>query len=161
MKYIIKVVILCCLCITATQATDVKMHSFHQDSYQQILDKQKQQPFVLIVWSINCAACLAEMELIHEIQQQANIKLIMLSVDGHEFRNEMLQVIQQNRLESIEQWFFAEDNSPALRYLVDKHWYGELPRTYFFDKQHKKIGISGVLKSTEYQSYINKTILAK
>ncbi|NOQ15876.1 MAG: redoxin domain-containing protein [Methyloprofundus sp.] len=161
MKYIINIVMLGCLCITTVQASDIKMHSFHQDSYQQILDKQKQQPFVLIVWSINCAACLAEMELIHEIQQQANIKLIMLSVDGPEFRNEMLQIIQQNRLENIEQWFFAEDNSPALRYLVDKRWYGELPRTYFFDKQHQKTGVSGILKMAEYQLHINKMALTK
>ncbi len=161
MKYIITIVMLCCVCITTAQAGDIKMRSFHQGSYQQILDKQKQQPFVLIIWSINCASCLAEMELIHEIQQQANIKLIMLSVDGPEFRNEMLQIIQHNQLENIEQWFFAEDNSPALRYLVDKHWYGELPRTYFFDEQHQKMGVSGVLKMTKYQFHINKITLAK
>jgi thiol-disulfide isomerase/thioredoxin len=161
MKPIINIMMLYYLCISTAQASDVKMHSFQQGSYQQILDSQKQQPFILIVWSINCAVCLAEMELIYKIQQQESIKLIMLSVDGPEFRNEMQQVIQQSRLNNIEQWFFAEDNSPALRYLIDKRWYGELPRTYFFDNQHQKIGISGVLTKAEYQAHIHTILFAK
>ena len=78
----------------------------------------------------------------------------MLSVDGPEFYQEMVQIIIQEKLNAVEHWGFAEDNSPALRYAIDSRWYGELPRIYFFDRQHNKTGISGVLSHQKYNAKI-------
>ena len=153
----IKIMLICSLLITASAyAEEVEIKVFQKDSYQQILNHYKDQPLVLIIWSVTCSACLTEMGLIHKIhQQKPGLNIIMLSVDGPEFFQEMEQIIKQKKLAGLEQWGFAEDNSPALRYAIDSRWYGELPRTYFFDRLHKKTGISGVLSEPQYYEKIS------
>ncbi|NOQ65125.1 MAG: redoxin domain-containing protein, partial [Methyloprofundus sp.] len=124
---------------------------FQADSYQALLKHYKGQPFVLVIWSVTCPACLSEMALIQQLHQQnPAMNIVMLAVDGPEFHQEMREIIQREKLADLEHWGFAEDNSPALRYAIDSEWYGELPRTYFFDKQHFKRGVSGVLSFARY-----------
>jgi len=145
-----------------TYAEQVKIKSFQKESYQKILTQYKGQPLVLILWSVTCSSCLSEMALIQQVHQQyPKLNMLMLSVDGPEFHQEMMQIIQQQKLSTMEHWGFAEDNSPALRYAVDSRWYGELPRTYFFDREHHKTGISGVLSHKQYDETITQIMQLK
>jgi len=89
-------------------------------------------------------------------QQNPELNVVMLSVDGPEYFADMREIIEKEKLDDVEQWGFAEDNSPALRYSIDSRWYGELPRTYFFDKAHQRNGLSGVLTTEQYKLYIAK-----
>lgn len=157
MKAIIKIMFMMSLCVIAnTYAQQVNIRPFEKGSYQQILRQYKDQPLVLILWSMTCSSCLSEMPLIQKIHQQnPRLNMVMISVDGPEFYQEMWQIIKREKLSTIEHWGFAEDNSPALRYIIDGSWYGELPRTYFFDKQHHKAGISGVLSLQQYEVKIS------
>lgn len=156
MKFITKIILIGSLFLTAnTYAQQVNIKLFQKDSYQQILSQYKGQPLVLILWSVTCSSCLSEMPLIQQVHQQnPKLNMLMLSVDGPEFHQEMIQIIQQQKLTTLEHWGFAEDNSPALRYAIDNRWYGELPRTYFFDSEHRKTGISGVLSHKQYKEKI-------
>ena len=53
---------------------------------------------------------------------------------------------------------FTEDNSAKLRFEIDPSWYGELPRTYFFDKKHQRSGLSGVISHEKYNEKINTVL---
>ena len=65
MKFIRHIVLISSLFLAASvYAGQVNIKLFQMDSYQQILSDYKDQPLVLILWSITCSACLAEMELI-------------------------------------------------------------------------------------------------
>lgn len=158
---LIKIMLVASLFLTAnTYAKQVNIKSFQKDSYQQILNQYKDQPLVMILWSVTCSSCLSEMALIQQIHQQnPKLNMIMLSVDGPEFHQEMTEIIKREKLSTLEHWGFSEDNSPALRYDVDSRWYGELPRTYFFDKQHHKTGVSGVLSHKQYDVKIAEIML--
>ena len=156
MKCIVKLILICSLFFsTQLNAENIKIKLFNKDSYSNILNHYKGQPLLLVLWSVTCTACLSEMELIHKLhQQRPELNLIMLSVDGPEFHQEMTQIIKQAELMDLDHWGFVEDNSPALRYAVDSQWYGELPRTYFFNAQHDKTGISGVLSPKKYKQLV-------
>jgi len=156
MKYLLKIIFICSLLGSTTiHAQQMNIKLFAKDSYQQILNEYKQQPLILILWSVTCSSCLSEMKLIQQIhQQKPKLNIIMLSVDGPEFHQEMAEIISQKKLTEIEHWGFSEDNSPALRYAIDSRWYGELPRTYFFDSQHNKTGISGALSQQIFNENI-------
>jgi len=156
MKFIYKIILLAALFwVGSASAQGVVVNSFQSESYQKILTEYKNKPFMLVIWSVTCSACLSEMELIRKIQvQYSELNIVMLSVDGPEYFDEMKQIIKQEQLQDLKQWGFAQDNSPALRYTVDSRWYGELPRTYFFDAQHNKIGMSGVLSLEQYHQQI-------
>ena len=128
MKFSYKITLILCLFLVTTihaEAKNIKL--FQQDSLQKILLNNKEQPFILIIWSISCSSCLAEMKMIQQIhQQKPKLNIIMLSVDGPEFHQQMSQILEQEKLIGIEQWGFAEDNAPGLRYVIDNRWYGEL-----------------------------------
>ena len=161
MKLVIKIILICSLFFASNvSAEEMSIKSFQKGSLQQILTSYTDQPLLLILWSITCSSCLAEMELIYQIhQQKPTLNIVMLSVDGPEFHQEMMQVINQEKLTTIEHWGFAEDNSPVLRYAIDNRWYGELPRTYFFDSKHNKTGISGALNHKKLNEKVAELML--
>lgn len=77
----------------------------------------------------------------------------MLSTDDISSTPKIIQILEKNELTKIENWIYAEDNTQKLQYEIDSSWYGELPRTYFFDKSHDRVGISGVLTQADYDSH--------
>ena len=72
--------------------------------------------------------------------------LVLISTDSPGDKNELLSVIDGKGIASADIWVFSQANSSRLRFEVDRVWYGELPRSYFFDGQHKRRAVSGVLK---------------
>ena len=136
---------------TTAYATDTKIKTFNNGSYQQLLADYKDKAFVLIIWSITCSSCLKEMSFISKLhQQQPELNLIMLTVDDNSVSSQINEIIRKFRLKDLEHWVFAENNSAKLRYEIDSSWYGELPRTYFFNKQHQRTGVSGIINEEKY-----------
>jgi len=132
---------------------------FISGSYQQLLANNANNPFMLVVWSVNCSSCLKEMALLSDIQKNSpDIKMIMLATDELSANEQIEQILKQHQLDGIENWVFADENSQKLRFEIDPKWYGELPRTYFFDSAHQRTGISGVMSKEDYEAMFAKII---
>lgn len=130
---------------------------FDIGSYQQLLANHAQQPFMLVIWSITCSSCLKEMELLGTLHQKwPDLKIVMLATDDATATAEIQAILDKNRLNDTENWAFASENSQKLRFEIDPRWYGELPRTYFFDAGHQREGISGVLSQRDYETHFTK-----
>ena len=135
-----------------------KQNQFQSGSYQQILANNKEQPFILSVWSVTCSSCLKEMELVRKIHnKKPELKFVMLSVDDFSDVDEVRNILYKQGVADLESWVFAEQNSQRLRFEIDSGWYGEIPRTYFFDKSHNRVGVSGLITEKEYLLHIAKT----
>lgn len=146
--------------LTTNQAwADIKVNQFHADSYEQLLNAHKNNAFVLIIWSVDCSSCLKEMSLLNRIHKDnPQLKMVMLATDSPAEIEQIKKYQTQFQLSDIEQWVFAEENAQKLRFKLDPRWYGELPRTYFYNKEHQRTGFSGVLKEQNYQQQINKIL---
>jgi len=132
---------------------------FTSGSYQQLLATNANNPFMLVVWSVDCSSCLKEMVLLSAIHKNnPNIKMIMLATDELSANEQIEQILKQHQLDGIENWVFADENSQKLRFEIDPKWYGELPRTYFFDSAHQRTGISGVMSKEDYEAMFAKII---
>jgi thiol-disulfide isomerase/thioredoxin len=132
---------------------------FTTGSYQQLLASNVNKPFMLVVWSVDCPPCLKEMALLSDIHKNnPNLKMIMLAADELSNSEQIEQKLKQHQLDEIDNWVFADENSQKLRFEIDPKWYGELPRTYFFDTAHQRTGISGVISKEEYQVLIAKIL---
>jgi hypothetical protein len=59
-------------------------------------------------------------------------------------------------LKKAESWVFADSFLERLRYEVDTQWYGELPRTYFYDAQGHAFALSGKLDYVQTERWISK-----
>lgn len=133
--------------------------AFVSGSYQQILASNANQPFMLVVWSINCSSCLKDMELLSSIHKhRPKLKIIMLAADEPSATEQIEQILAKNQLSDLENWVYSEENTQKLQYEIDPQWYGELPRTYFFNKAHQRTGVSGVLAKKDYDSMFAKIL---
>ncbi len=133
--------------------------AFVSGSYQQILVSNANRPFMLVVWSINCSSCLKDMALLSSIHKsKPELKMVMLAADELSAAEQIQQILEKNQLSDIENWVYAEENTQKLQFEIDPKWYGELPRTYFFDKGHQRTGVSGVLSKEDYDAMFAKIL---
>ncbi len=133
--------------------------AFTSGSYQQILASNANQPFMLIIWSVNCSSCLKDMALLSSIHKsRPELKMVMLAADELSAAEQIQQILEKNQLSDIENWVYAEENTQKLQFAIDPKWYGELPRTYFFDKAHQRTGVSGVLSKEDYDEMFAKIL---
>jgi thiol-disulfide isomerase/thioredoxin len=132
---------------------------FSSESYQKILANNVNHPFMLVVWSVNCSSCLKDMALLNSIHKsRPELKIIMLAADDLTVTEQIQQILDKNQLSDIENWVYADDNTQKLQFGIDSKWYGELPRTYFFDKTHKREAVSGVLTKADYDAMFTKIL---
>jgi thiol-disulfide isomerase/thioredoxin len=142
--------VLLSITVKADQTDDIK--PFASGSYQQILSNNANHPFMLVVWSIDCPSCLKDMALLSRIHKnKPELKIIMLATDDLSATDQILQILKKNSVMDLENWVFAEENTQKLRFEIDPKWYGEIPRTYFFNAAHKREGVSGVLTQNDYE----------
>jgi thiol-disulfide isomerase/thioredoxin len=132
------------------------VHRFDSGSYRTILEQRQGQPFVMALWSLDCVHCYAELELLGRLAKaHTDFNLVLVSTDSFADLNEIRQVIEQHGLQDIPQWIFAEPASQRLRFEIDPHWYGELPRNYFFDARHSRRAKSGALTQSDLAEIIS------
>ena len=152
-------VILLTLLNSPAQAGQPALKEFTSGSYQRILASNANQPFMLVVWSITCSSCLKDMALLSNIhKERPELKMIMLASDDISETGQIQSILENSQLSGIENWVYADENTQKLQFEIDPKWYGELPRTYFFDKAHQREGVSGVLSKEDYEVRFTKIL---
>ncbi len=134
-------------------AQTAELKPFVAGSYQHLLDSNANKPFMLVIWSITCSSCLKDMALLNKMHKaNPKINMVMLSTDDASATEQVQQILAKNELTGLENWLFADENPQKLRYEIDSLWYGELPRTYFLNKNHERKAVSGVLSQKDYEA---------
>jgi len=134
-------------------------------SYQKIIAAHAGKPFIVALWSVSCTHCGADLEIFERLAKQySNFNLVLISTDTPEQEAVIARTLHsynlgrtrlgQKRPGKIESWVFADSYSERLRFEIDAQWYGELPRTYFFDDKGIASGISGVLDAEETERWL-------
>lgn len=90
------------------------------------------------------------------IESHPALKLVLVSTDSPDDRKELLSVINGKGVANAEAWVFSRASSSRLRYEVDRIWYGELPRSYFFDGQQNRQAVSGVLDQEAVELWLRE-----
>lgn len=132
-------------------------------SYQKIIAAHAGQPFIVALWSVSCTHCGADLEIFNKLAKKyPAFNLVLISTDSPEQEAVIARSLQRYKLDrrgqtksaKIESWVFADSYTERLHYEIDAQWYGELPRTYFFDAQGKARAISGVLDEAETERWV-------
>jgi thiol-disulfide isomerase/thioredoxin len=134
-------------------------------SYQKIIAAHAGKPFIVAMWSVNCTHCGADLEIFGRLAKKyADFDLVLISTDSPEQEaviisslkkyNLGLESSKHKRAGKVESWIFADSYAERLRFEVDTQWYGELPRTYFFDAAGKARGVSGVLDENTVEQWV-------
>jgi thiol-disulfide isomerase/thioredoxin len=117
---------------------------FEIDTRKAIEAKYLNQPLIISFWSIDCPYCIDDLKKLGKaLTKNTKVKLVTVCVDGKESAKKAERVLNQAHLPEHERYQYAEADEDKLRYSIDPNWYGELPRTYFYDVMHQVIPLSG------------------
>lgn len=117
---------------------------FVAGSMQEIADARRGRPFILALWSLSCIHCAEELALFgKQLRSEPRLPLVLVSTDSPQERAQIAAMLKRHGLARAENWVFAEPMVERLRFEVDRKWRGELPRTYFFDRDHRPLAFSG------------------
>ncbi len=112
------------------------------------------QPFLLVLWSADCPPCIKELAHLRQVRDEAPaMELVLIATDAPEAAAEVKRTLQRFGLEDADNWIFASGFAERLRHRIDPNWYGELPRAYFYDAQHRRVGRSGMLMVEQLQAW--------
>ena len=119
--------------------------------------KYLNQPLIISFWSIDCPYCIDDLKKLGKaLSKNTNVKLITVCVDGKESAKKAERVLSQANLPKHEQYQYAEVDEDRLRYNIDPAWYGELPRTYFYDAAHQVTPLSGKISNSFLDKWFKK-----
>jgi len=131
--------------VMSLQVCAESLKPFMASSRVEIEKAHQGQPMIMAFWSLDCSYCLDDLNTLGDfVKQHPKIKLVLVSADGLSTTQEVTKALKQIKLPArYEAWQFSEPDEERLRYSIDKAWYGELPRTYFYDNAHQVKAISG------------------
>lgn len=90
------------------------------------------------------------------VRKYPKFDLVVISTDTPEEVDSVSDTLNTFSLGKSETWLFADSNTDRLRYEIDKKWYGELPRTYFFGADGKTNALSGKLEQKDVEQWIKE-----
>jgi len=115
------------------------------------------QPLIISFWSIDCPYCIDDLKKLGKaLSKNTNVKLITVCVDGKESAKKAERILSQANLPKHEQYQYAVVDEDRLRYNIDPAWYGELPRTYFYDAAHQVTPLSGKISNSFLDKWFKK-----
>jgi len=130
---------------------------FRGDSRAAIEQAHAGRAMILTFWSVDCAYCMEDLALLGEIvRRHPQIALVTVNTDDDNGAVNAAKVLDKAGLPAHARWRFATQDSDRLRYQIDRKWYGELPRSYFYDKQHRVKAVSGKPDSAWLQGWLQE-----
>ncbi|WP_422682654.1 TlpA family protein disulfide reductase [Candidatus Methylopumilus universalis] len=130
---------------------------FDMNTRQVIEKRYIDQPLIISFWSIDCPYCIDDLKKLGKaLSKNTNVKLITVCVDGKESAKKAERILSQANLPKHEKYQYAEVDEDRLRYNIDPAWYGELPRTYFYDAAHQVTPLSGKISNSFLDKWFKK-----
>lgn len=126
------------------QATEFRF--FEPGSIERIRAERQGRPFILGLWSLSCPHCPRELKELGKLKKaHPDVDIVLVSTDTPDDAESMGAMVRRHGLSGAEQWVFADPQPQRLRFEIDRRWWGELPRTYFFSADHGVEAVSGVV----------------
>ena len=129
--------------------------SFSSGSLEQIVSSREAHPFIIIFWSLDCHSCLSELDFLSkQLNLHPEMDLVMVSTDAFDRQDAVEMMLAKHHLDTrIESWIFSKTSVQKLRYEIDPGWYGELPRSYFYDAEHQRKSLSGIVTEAHFMDW--------
>jgi thiol-disulfide isomerase/thioredoxin len=132
---------------------------FVAGSLAKIVAERQGKPFILAFWSVNCAHCPMELKALGEIRQRnPQVDIVLVAADTPDESPLTAQMAASYGLGKVEQWVFADDMPERLRFEIDRRWHGELPRTHFYDRQHRIEAVSGLVPKQQLLGWVKANV---
>jgi hypothetical protein len=143
------------LLLLLTTGIRAEILPFGADSLDSITAQRTDQPFLLVLWSLDCSSCLRELGVLRDLQARyPGLDYVLVSTDELNTLPEVESTLQSFGLMQADNWIFADSFHARLRYRIDPAWSGELPRAYMYNGAHQRVAVSGALRQTQLEDWI-------
>jgi hypothetical protein len=124
--------------------------AFGPDSLESIVKQKEGKAFVLMLWSVECASCMKELDAVAaSLKTHPDLDIVLVSTDEATEKEAADTVLAKHGLGKLQSWIFGDVNAQKLRYQIDPSWFGELPRSFFYDRAHQRKAHTGVLGTAD------------
>lgn len=146
----IYLILLCTLLISSVNASDQQIKPFIKGSFEQIKQTHKDHPYIISFWSETCGYCMKELTLLGKLLKLTpNVTLVSVTTDPFLEPQTINRILSQKDVQQAEKWVFADHYAAPIYHDVDQNWRGELPFTYFFDKNNQMLKHKGTINKKE------------
>lgn len=133
------------------------LHDFVRGSWQQLRQAHAGAPLIVHFWGVTCGPCRAEMPQWGQFLKQ-HPGLPLVTIDADLVPNDadaVKSMLQQSGLTKAENWMFDDDFVERLRYEIDPHWQGDIPRTLLIARDGSTTTIDGVVDFAKVTAWLN------
>ena len=123
------------------------IQAFGPETFKQIVASKAGKPFVVMVWSLDCAYCAQSFEVLSEVRKKHGVDVVTIATDAADDSESAQLIARKLALFRLTRnaWAFGSSPPEQLRYTIDPKWRGELPRSYWFDSDGKAVAHSGLI----------------
>jgi len=141
--------IVCLFSVSNAKAGSIE---FNKQQLATIKTQNIGKQWLILLWSVDCPPCLKELAIMQQLQNQHDdLAVVIINTDANDETNaERDEIIEQFELNYFANFHFVDGKGDQSRFIIDASWYGELPRSYFIERNGKFHGKSGL---------VNKSIL--
>lgn len=142
--------------LAPVSANDSEIKPFVKGSFEEIKQAHTGKAFIVTFWSESCAFCMEELTMFGRLlKQHPNVELVSITTDPFLEEETVKQILSSKALDNAEKWVFADSYVARLYFDIDKSWRGELPLTYFFDKNDKTLKHLGTINEKELTEWLS------
>jgi hypothetical protein len=94
------------------------------------------------------------------LKEYPQIKLITITTDPFLEDETVQQILSSKKLQGTETWVFADNFAERLYFDINPRWRGELPLTYFFDRNNNRLKHMGVITENELVEWLTQQTIA-
>lgn len=158
MKALLRNLALLSFALTGNMAlADEGLRPFTADTLKQIEAEHAGAPFLLVLWSVHCAPCFAEMKLLSELlAQEPDLPIVLVAADTPDMREHVQDVLADYDLNRVTNYHYADAIPEKLHYAIDPQWFGELPRSYYYDAAQVRSAHSGTLERAQLEEWFGR-----
>ncbi len=146
--------------MNATGAAE-SVRPFMLGSLEQVLGARQGKPFILVFWSLDCQYCPTELKMLSELKRShPALDIVLIATDSVSDAPQLISRAESYGMSKIEQWVFAEEMPERLRFEIDRRWYGEVPRTYFYDQKHQREAKTGLINKKFFEEWLARNAVS-
>lgn len=142
------------LLLASVAVAENPVRPFVAGSLAHIEKEQAGKPFVLVLWSLTCAYCPKELKMLADLQKtNPALRVVLVATDTPAESAQIAKKLDDYGLSAAPRWVFADDMPERLRFEIDRRWYGEVPRTYFYDATHQREARAGLVSRADFEAW--------
>ncbi|GDX59772.1 hypothetical protein LBMAG31_06480 [Nitrosomonadaceae bacterium] len=91
-------------------------------------------------------------------KRHPKLDIVLVATDTPNEAQQLAKRVKSYGMGKVEQWVFSEDMPERLRFEIDRRWYGEIPRTHFYDRAHQREIKTGLINQQFIEDWIARNV---